>query len=346
MEIVGGQVNITGCMWSGDINYGMPTVYLSNSGTSVASTFNFTASTLLGDQCYSSSAGGGGPVLSIYQQRGDIARVNHALIDGNINDSIADGGGVEFVESNAGSGAAPYALVYCSTIIDNVAKNVGSQGGFGGGVADLENGTGAALIVDSSIISANSAYVGDSAVYTTGAVGNAVSSDGYNAVDDITAQTGWHSTDSDTGQALNLQAASHDSRNPYLTYSVETTGGWLVGHGDPSTNGQYDLIRQLVVSPYITGSVNELWNSTNDKPAVVTKTASVSQTAQPAVLSMGTLPVNQPRTVINLASAPETAAKQTKAATTKATVKSALVSPLVRSFPKMAKSTTLLAKVG
>jgi hypothetical protein len=250
---VGTAVEFLGCMWSGENDGSSPVVSM-NPSPSFPGYDDFIYSTLIGNTS-------DGPAIDMDQRVGDWGVLWYSTIGGNTNTSTTGSyyntGTVQFQQPATLQGADPFDFTAYSTIVWNTVKS-----GYGGAEA-AEMPVGNYLNIASSVLSMNAAPA-DPEVFTyePGATSWTVNSDGYNANDSIGSQSGWKSSDSDAGQNLEFNnGATHDSRNPYLAYTIETSGGWLVGHGDTSGVGQVDAIQQTVKAPVITGAVNELFGS-------------------------------------------------------------------------------------
>jgi hypothetical protein len=267
-KATGAGVTFTGCMWSNESDANSAMISLNPSSTA-ADYYAFAYSTLLGNTS-------NGPAVNISQSNeGDQAAIWYSTFYGNTNtSSSAYGGAIAIQQPTSGGGYEPYDQVDYSTLVLNSAKYYTYGGALA--VSMPKNGN---IVVISSVESGNTAGGGDPEFYTYQAPGstvNPIRSDGANANDSTGSQAGWLSTDSDAGHSLEFNnGLYHDSRNPYIAYTLETSGGWIVGHGDTASIGQLDQIQQTVKSPVITGAVDEEWNLTNQAvPALNEQAAS------------------------------------------------------------------------
>ena len=263
-EFVGGAVTLEGNQFQlNDNSNSAVTLFLPGSAAAT--------DVILYNTWYENNANGVAPgILSITQQLGDAAHIQECtFVSNTVTDG--DGGAIEIQNQATGTGALPIVRIAYDTITANGAYSNGG-GGYGGGIFFDDTIKNAQLTVGSSIVAGNTATAGNVAVYTIQASGSTVSiiaTDGDNDVDSI-PQTGWVAGDfvsSVTLLDLKGIVLAHDSRNPYvaLTDEVDSTASKAYGHGDPSIVGFDDQIQVLQTAGehFITGAVDELWNSTN-----------------------------------------------------------------------------------
>ncbi len=198
----GGTVLIIGCQISNENTPDSPVVLMEpDSSLTTADLFELSGSTLMDN----TSAG---PALGVIQQHTygqDAFYFFYSTAVQNTDTWTGTYAGAIGVDQESGTGTIPLVEFLYSTIVNN--ENT-STNAYGGGVS-LEMCLNGYAVFDSSIVSGN-ASSNYSTIYETQATGSTVAgvqSDGDNALDSLVdgvSNTGFLSTDSDAGQALNL----------------------------------------------------------------------------------------------------------------------------------------------